>query len=88
MHSWTTTGSEKKSKGNLETILKQMKIKHNILKLTECDKSSTRRVNFKIGEIRGFFLEKIDKLELDQEQREKTQINKIRNEGGDITTDP
>ena len=46
----------------------------------------------KISKTKSWFFEKINKIEkplarLIKKQREKTQINKIRNENGEITTD-
>ena len=46
----------------------------------------------KINKTKSWFFEKINKIDkplarLMREKREKTQINKIRNENGEITTD-
>ena len=46
----------------------------------------------KINKIKGWFFEKINKIDkplarLIQKKREKNQINKIRNENGEVTTD-
>ena len=46
----------------------------------------------KINKTKSWFFEKIDKIEkpsarLIKKKREKTQINRIRNEKGDVTTD-
>ena len=52
----------------------------------------TKETIAKINKARSWFFEKINKIDkplarLIKKQREKNQINKIRNENGDITTD-
>ena len=47
----------------------------------------------KISKTKSWFIEKINKIEkplarLIKKKREKTQINRIRNEKGEVTTDP
>ena len=47
----------------------------------------------KINKTKSWFFEKINKIDkpvarLIKKKREKTQINKIRNEKGEVTTDP
>lgn len=51
---WTTNGSKNKSKGKLESILRQ---KHNISKLTEWSKGSTKREVYSGGK----YIKKIKK---------------------------
>ena len=64
-----------------------------IIKLrAEINKIETQKTIQKINETKSWFLEKINKIDkplakLIKQQRENTQINKIRNEKGDITTD-
>ena len=64
-----------------------------IIKLrAEINKIETQKTIQKINETKSWFLEKINKIykplaKLIKRQRENTQINKIRNEKGDITTD-
>ena len=42
----------------------------------------------KINKTKSWFFEKINKIDrLNKKKREKTQINKIRNEKGEVTTD-
>ena len=58
----------------------------------EINKIETQKTIQKINETKSWFLEKINKIDkplakLIKRQRENTQINKIRNEKGDITTD-
>ena len=52
----------------------------------------TKETIAKINKAKSWFFEKINKIDkllarLIKKQREKNQINKIRNENGDITTD-
>ena len=52
----------------------------------------TKEAIAKINKAKSWFFEKINKVDkplarLVKKQREKNQINKIRNENGDITTD-
>ena len=64
-----------------------------IIKLrAEINKIETQKTIQKINETKSWFLEKINKIDkplakLIKRQRENTQINKIRNKKGDITTD-
>ena len=64
-----------------------------IIKLrAEINKIETQKTIQRINETRSWFLEKINKIDkplskLIKRQRENMQINKIRNEKGDITTD-
>ena len=51
-----------------------------------------KKTTAKINKTKSWFFEKINKIDkplarLMREKREKTQINKIRNENGEITTD-
>ena len=41
----------------------------------------------KINKTKSWFFEKINKIDKPKKQKEKNQINKIRNENGEITTD-
>jgi hypothetical protein len=65
-----------------------------IIKLRgEINQMETRRTIPKINETRNWFFEKINKIDkhlarLTRGHRESILINKIRNEKGDITTDP
>ena len=67
--------------------------KTEIIKLrTEINKIETQKTIQRINESKSWFLEKINKIDkplakLIKRQRENMQINKIRNEKGDITTD-
>jgi hypothetical protein len=59
----------------------------------EINQVETRRTIQRINQRRSWFFEKIDKIDkplarLTREHRESILINKIRNEKGDITTDP
>ena len=58
----------------------------------ETDEKETKETIAKINKAKSWFFEKIDKIDkplarLIKKQREKNQINKIRNENGEITTD-
>jgi hypothetical protein len=59
----------------------------------EINQVKTRRTIQKINQMRSWFFEKINKIEkalprLTSGHRDSILINKIRNEKGDITTDP
>ena len=64
-----------------------------ILKIrAEINAKETKETIAKINKAKSRFFEKISKIDkplarLIKKQREKNQINKIRNENGDITTD-
>ena len=64
-----------------------------ILKIrTEINAKETKENIAKINKAKSWFFEKINKIDkplarLIKKQREKNQINKIRNENGEITTD-
>ena len=64
-----------------------------ILKIrAEINAKETRQTIAKINKTKSLFFEKINKIDkplarLIKKQREKNQINKIRNENGEITTD-
>ena len=64
-----------------------------ILKIrTEISAKETKETIAKINKAKSWFFEKINKMDkplarLIKIQREKNQINKIRNENGEITTD-
>ena len=58
----------------------------------EINAKETKEAIAKINKAKSWFFEKINKIEkplarLIKKQREKTQINKIRNEKGEVTTD-
>ena len=58
----------------------------------EINAKETKETIAKINQANGWFLERINKIEkplagLIKKQREKNQINKIRNKNGEITTD-
>ena len=58
----------------------------------EISAKETKETIAKINKAKSWFFEKINKIDellarLTKKQREKTQINKIRNENGEITTD-
>ena len=64
-----------------------------ILKIrAEINAKETKDTIAKINKAKSWFLERINKIDkplarLTEKQREKNQINKIRNENGEITTD-
>ena len=64
-----------------------------ILKIrAEINAKETKETMAKTNKAKSWFLEKINKIDkplaiLIKKQREKNQINKIRNENGEITTD-
>ena len=64
-----------------------------ILKIrAEINAKETKETTAKINKAKSWFFEKINKIDkplarLIKKQREKNQINKIRNENGEITTD-
>ena len=64
-----------------------------ILKIrAEINSKETKETIEKINKAESWFLERINKIDkplarLIKKQREKNQINKIRNENGEITTD-
>ena len=58
----------------------------------EINEIETKKTIEKITETKSWFFEKINKMDkplakLIKKKREKTQINKIRNEKGEVTTD-
>ena len=58
----------------------------------EINEKETKKTIAKINKTKSWFFEKINKIDkplarLIKKQREKNQINKIRNENGEITTD-
>ena len=67
--------------------------KKEILKIrAEINAKETKETIAKINKAKSWFFEKINKIDkplarLIKKQREKNQINKIRNENGEITTD-
>ena len=64
-----------------------------ILKIREeINEKETKETIAKINKTKSWFFEKINKIDkplarLNKKQREKNQINKVRNENGEITTD-
>ena len=64
-----------------------------ILKISsEVNEKETKETIVKINKARSWFFERINKIDkplarLIKKQREKSEINKIRNENGEITTD-
>ena len=66
--------------------------KENIKIRAEINAKQTKETIAKINKTKSWFFEKINKIEktlarLMKKKREKKQINKIRNENGEITTD-
>ena len=58
----------------------------------EINAKQTKETIAKINKVKSWFFEKINKIDkplarLIKKQRDKNQINKIRNENGEITTD-
>ena len=58
----------------------------------EINEIETKKTIEKINEMKSWFFEKINKIDkplarLIKQKRERTQINKIRNEKGEVTTD-
>ena len=94
---------EKSQINNLTLNLKQLEKEETknprvsrrkeILKIrAEINAKETKETIAKINKAKGCFFEKINKIDrplarLIKKQREKNQINKIRNENGEITTD-
>ena len=92
---------EKHWTDNLTLHLKQLEKEQKNWKLVEGKKSKDlsrnqwkrkERNNNKINKTKSWFFEKINKIDkplarLIRKKREKNQINKVRNEGGEVTTD-
>ena len=94
---------EKSQINNLTLYLKQLEKEEmknarvsrrkEILKLrAEINAKETKEIIAKINKTKSWFFERINKIDkplvrLIKKQREKNQINKIRNENGEITTD-
>ena len=58
----------------------------------EINKKETKEIIAKINKAKSWFFEKINKIDkqlarLIKKKREKNQVNKVRNENGEITTD-
>ena len=76
-----------------ETMNPRVSRRKEILKIrAEINAKETKETIAKINRIKSWFFEKVNKIDkplarLIKKQREKNQINKIRNENGDITTD-
>ena len=72
---------------------KQISRRKEILKMrAEINAKETKETIAKINKAKSWFFEKLNKIDkplarLIKKQREKNQINKIRNENGEITTD-
>ena len=93
---------EKSHINNLTLYLKQLKKekmknprvsrRKEIIKIrTEISEKETKETIAKINKAKSWFFEKINKIDkplarLIKKQREKNQINKIKNENGEITT--
>ena len=59
---------------------------------TEINETETKKTTEKINETKSWFLEKITKIDKPlgrhiKQKRERTQVNKIRNEKGEVTMD-
>ena len=94
---------ERNQVNNLTLHLKQLEkeeMKHpsvsrskEIIKIrAEINTKETKEIIAKINKAKSWFFEKINKIDkplarLIKKKREKNQINKIRNENGEITTD-
>ena len=94
---------EKNKINNLTQHLKQLEKedmknprvsrRKEIIKIrAEINEKETKETTAKINKAKSWFFEKINKIDkplarLIKKQREKNQINKIRNENGEITTD-
>ena len=90
---------EKSQMNNLTLHLKQLEKeemknprfsrKKEIFKIrTEINAKETKETIAKVNKAKSWFFEMINKIDrLIKKQREKNQINKIRNENGEITTD-
>ena len=103
VHSNTSIPQEKSQINNLTLHLKQLekeemenprvRRRKEILKIrAEINAKETKETIAKINKVKSWFVEKINKIDkplarLIKKQREKNQINKIRNENGEITTD-
>ena len=95
--------TRKKSNNNLTLHLKQLqqeemknprvsRRKESIKINTERHEKETKETAAKINKTKSWFFEKINKMDkplarLIKKKREKNQINKIRNENGEITID-
>ena len=79
----------------LEQEMKNPRVsrKKEIIKIrAEINEKETKKIIAKINKAKSWFFEKINKIDksltrLIKKQREKNQINKIRNENGEITKD-
>ena len=94
---------EKNPINNISLHIKQLEkeeMKHprvsrrqEIIKIrTDINEKETKEIIAKINKTKSWFFERINKIDkplarLIKKQREKNQINKIRNENGEITTD-
>ena len=76
-----------------ETVNPRVSRRKEILKImAEINAKETKETIAKINKTKSWFFERINKIDkslarLIKKQREKNQINKIRNENGEITTD-
>ena len=103
VHSNTGTPQETSQINNLTLHLKQLekeemknpkvsRRKENLKIRTEINVTETKETIAKINKVKSWFFERINKIDkplarLIKKQKEKNQINKIRNESGEITTD-
>ena len=77
----------------LEKEEKKISRRKKIIKIqAEINEKEMKETIVKINKTKSWFFEKMNKVDkplarLIKEKREKTQINKIRNEKGEITTD-
>ena len=94
---------EKNQINNLTLYLKKLEkeemknsrvsTRKEIIKIrAEINKKETKETTAKINKAKSWFFEKVNKIDkplarIIKKQREKNQINKIRNENGEITTD-
>ena len=88
-------GLEKEEQNKTKNKTKKTNVnrrKENIKIRTEINETETKKTIAKINKTNSWFLEKINKIDkllarLIKKKREKTQINKIRNEKGEVTMD-
>ena len=82
-------------KGTRERRTNEPKVstRREIIKIrAEINETETKKTIAKITKAKSWFFEKINKIDkplarLNKKKRERTQINKIRNEKGEVTTD-
>ena len=85
--------NEKKNNNNNNNKKPQVSRRKEIIKIKEeINKIQIQKTIEKINKTKIWFFEKVNKIDkpparLTKKRREKTQINKIRNEKGEVTTD-